>query len=215
MAVVFEREEQAINGIRALKCTWGGNRPRRPFPASDDLFTFMRAAKPTSERRPLTVGNVDIAMASAAKLLKPTTTSHSRGHTCFAPAHALADPSNGQMTIYSNDMKSYGMRLGVAQFLGVPKEQVRVVWMEGPQGYGRTAADDAGFEAAYLAKELQRPVRVQWMRNEEQGVGYKRPCVYLQAERRSGRAGQRSSPTTTIRSAAITITSAITSPIRS
>ena len=60
--------------------------------------------------------------------------------------------SNGRMTIYSNDMKSYGMRLGIAQFLGIPKEQVRVVWMEGPQAFGRTAADDAGFEAAFLAK---------------------------------------------------------------
>lgn len=175
VAVVFEREEQAINGIRALKCTW--EKPATaPFPASDDLFTFMRAAKPTSERRPLTVGNVDIAMASAAKVIEADYDIPFQGHTCFAPAHALADPSNGQMTIYSNDMKSYGMRLGVAQFLGVPKEQVRVVWMEGPQGYGRTAADDAGFEAAYLAKELQRPVRVQWMRNEEQGWDTKGPA---------------------------------------
>ena len=90
-----------------------------------------------------------------------------QGHTAIGPAHATADPSNGQMTIYSNDMKSYGMRNGVATFLGMPRENVRVVWMEGPQGYGRTAADDAGCEAAYLAKEIGRPVRMQWMRDEE------------------------------------------------
>ena len=88
----------------------------------------------------------------------------------------MADPSNGQMTIYSNDMKSYGMRNGVATFLGMPREQVRVVWMEGPQGYGRTAADDAGFEAAYLAKEIGRPVRMQWMRNEETAWDTKGPA---------------------------------------
>ena len=39
----------------------------------------------------------------------------------------MADTSNGQMTIYSNDMKSYGMRNGVAQFLNMPRDQVRVV----------------------------------------------------------------------------------------
>jgi hypothetical protein len=48
------------------------------------------------------------------------------------------------MTIYSNDMKSYGMRNGVATFLGMPREQVRVIWMEGPQGYGRTACRRCG-----------------------------------------------------------------------
>ena len=59
------------------------------------------------------------------------------------------------------------MRNGVAKFLGMPRNKVRVVWMEGPQAYGRTAADDAGFEAAFLAKEIGRPVRMQWMRDEE------------------------------------------------
>jgi len=88
----------------------------------------------------------------------------------------MADPSNGQMTIYSNDMKSYGMRNGVATFLKMPRDRVRVVWMEGPQGYGRTAADDAGFEAAYIAKEIGRPVRVQWMRNEETAWDTKGPA---------------------------------------
>ena len=41
----------------------------------------------------------------------------SRATRRIGPAHAMADPSNDQMTIYSNDMKSYGMRNGVAQFL--------------------------------------------------------------------------------------------------
>jgi CO/xanthine dehydrogenase Mo-binding subunit len=73
-------------------------------------------------------------------------------------------------------MKSYGLRNGVAEFLGVPREQVRVVYMDGPQVYGRTAADDAGFEAAFLARELGRPVRVQWMRNEETAWDTKGPA---------------------------------------
>jgi CO/xanthine dehydrogenase Mo-binding subunit len=80
------------------------------------------------------------------------------------------------MTIYSNDMKSYGLRNGVAEFLKMPREKVRVVWMEGPQAYGRTAADDAGFEAAFLAKELGKPVRVQWMRQEETAWDTKGPA---------------------------------------
>ena len=179
VAVVCEREEQAINASRKLKVIW--EKPAQaPFPASPDLFTYMRAAKPTSERRSPVIGNPDTAFASASQVIEAEYEIPFQGHTCFAPAHALADPSNGQLTIYSNDMKSYGMRLGVARFLGIPKEQVRVVWMEGPQGYGRTAADDAGFEAAYLAKELGRPVRVQWMRDEEQAWDTKGPAFTCQ-----------------------------------
>jgi len=175
VAVVCEREEQAIAASKQLKVTW--QKPATPsFPTSDDLFTYMRSATPTSSQSPTVVGNPDAALAGAAKVVEAEYDMPFQGHTAFAPAHAMADPSNGQMTIYSNDMKSYGMRAGVAQFLGIPREQVRVVWMEGPQGYGRTAADDAGFEAAYLAKELGRPVRVQWMRHEETGWDTKGPA---------------------------------------
>ena len=136
----------------------------------------MREVKPTSSSKPIVVGDPETAFANAAKVIEADYDIPFQGHTAISPAHAMADPSNGQMTIYSNDMKSYGMRRGVAEFLGIPREKVRVVWMEGPQGFGRTAADDAGCEAAYLAKEIGRPVRVQWMRNEETAWDTKAPA---------------------------------------
>src|SRR5207237_2818782 len=120
--------------------------------------------------------NPESDFATASKLVEADYEMPFQGHTAIGPAHALADPSNGQMTIYSNDMKSYRLGRGVAEFLGMPRDRVRVVWMDGPQAYGRTAADDAGFEAAFLAKEIGRPVRVQWMRNEETAWDTKGPA---------------------------------------
>ena len=175
VAVVCEREEQAIKAARQLKVNW--QKPATaPFPTSEGLFAYMRSATPTSSSKPSVAGNPDAALAGAAKIIEAEYDVPFQGHTAIGPAHATADPSNGQMTIYSNDMKSYGLRNGVAEFLQMPRDQVRVVWMEGPQGYGRTAADDAGFEAAFLAKEIGRPVRVQWMRNEETAWDTKGPA---------------------------------------
>ena len=175
VAVVCEREEQAIAAAKRLKANW--EKPATaPFPSSEDLFKYMRGAKPTSRSEPQVVGNLEAGLAGAAKVIEAEYDVPFQGHTAFGPAHAMADPSNGQMTIYSNDMKSYGMRNGVAAFLKMPRDKVRVVWMEGPQGFGRTAADDAGFEAAYLAKEIGRPVRVQWMRDEETAWDTKGPA---------------------------------------
>ena len=178
VAVVCEREEQAINAAKQLKTTW--EKPATaPFPPSEDLFKYMRAATPTSTSRPIVTGNPDAAFSGAAKVIEAEYEVPFQGHTAISGAHATADPSNGQMTIYSNDMKSYGMRNGVAAFLGMPREKVRVVWMEGPQGYGRTAADDAGCEAAWIAKEIGRPVRMQWMRNEETAWDTKGPAFLV------------------------------------
>ena len=177
LAVVCEREEQAIQAARQLKVNW--QKPATaPFPASDDLFTYMRAATPTFSGAARGGGQSRRgAQGRRPRWSKPTTTCRFRATRPSVPAHAMADPSNGQMTIYSNDMKSYGLRNGVATFLQIPRDQVRVVWMEGPQAYGRTAADDAGFEAAFLAKELGRPVRdaVDAQRGNRPGTPRARP----------------------------------------
>ena len=178
VAVVCEREEQAIQAARQIKVNW--QKPvMAPFPSSEDLYGFMRSATPSSSTPPNVVGNPDAAMMGAAKVVDAEYEVPFQGHTSIGPAHAMADPSDDQLTIYSNDMKSYGLRDGVAQFLQMPRDRVRVVWMEGPQAYGRTAADDAGFEAAFLAKELGKPVRVQWSRNEETAWDTKGPAFLV------------------------------------
>jgi len=178
VAVVCEREEQAIRAARQLKVNWQ-KPPVAPFPTSEDLFDYMRGATPTSTIAPVTSGDIARGLAGAAKVLEAVYDVPFQGHTAIGPAHATADPSNDQMTIYSNDMKSYGLRNGVAQFLQMPRDRVRVIWMDGPQAFGRTAADDAGFEAAFLAKELGRPVRVQWMRQEETAWDTKGPAYTI------------------------------------
>lgn len=174
VAVICEREENAIRAARQLKVDWK-RPPTAPFPASSELFDYMRRATPTSTGAARVEGDPAAAFASASHVIEAEYEVPFQGHTAIGPAHALADPSDGQMTIYSNDMKSYGLRTGVAKFLDMPREKVRVVYMDGPQVYGRTAADDAGFEAAFLAKELGRPVRVQWMRHEETAWDTKGP----------------------------------------
>jgi CO/xanthine dehydrogenase Mo-binding subunit len=175
LAVVCEREEQAIQAARQLQADWAPPTDS-PFPASADLFDYMRNATPMSSRESDLAGDPDAALAAAERVIEADYEVPFQGHTAIGPAHALADPSDGQMTIYSNDMKSYGLRNGVAEFLGMPRERVRVVYMDGPQVYGRTAADDVGFEAAFLAHELGRPVRVQWMRHEETAWDTKGPA---------------------------------------
>ena len=91
VAVVCEREEQAINAARQLKVSW--EKPATaPFPSSENLFNYMRESKPTSSSNPIVVGNPDMAMASAAKMIEADYDIPFQGHTAISPAHAMADP---------------------------------------------------------------------------------------------------------------------------
>ena len=176
VAVVCEREEQAIRAARQLKVNW--QKPATaPFPSSEDLYKYIRSATPDVGLRAERGRRTRMRRWQARRRsIEAEYEFPFQGHTAIGPAHAMADPSNDQMTIWSNDMKSYGLRTSVAEFLGMPLDRVRVMYMDGPQLYGRTAADDAGFEAAFLAKEIGRPVRVQWMRHEETAWDTKGPA---------------------------------------
>ena len=121
--MVCEREEQAIAAARQLKVQLA-EAGDGAVPASERPVQLHARAPRHVEREPVDDRRSRRGVRRrGARWSKPTTTCRSRGTPSIGPAHALADPSNGQMTIYSNDMKSYGMRNGVAQFLGMPREQ--------------------------------------------------------------------------------------------
>ena len=87
LAVVCEREEQAINASRALKVNW--EKPATaPFPSSENLFNYIREVKPTSSSKPIVVGDPETAFASAAKVIEADYDIPFQGHTAISPAHA-------------------------------------------------------------------------------------------------------------------------------
>jgi CO/xanthine dehydrogenase Mo-binding subunit len=70
--------------------------------------------------------------------------------------------------VWSHTQGVFPLRGAIAEMLAMDKENVRIVHMEGAGCYGHNAADDAGADAALLARAMPgRPVRVQWMREEE------------------------------------------------
>src|SRR5688572_32125517 len=80
VAVVCEREEQAIRAARQLKVNW--RKPATPpFPISEDLFTYMRSATPSSTGAPTVVGDPDAAFTGAARLVDAEYDVPFQGHT--------------------------------------------------------------------------------------------------------------------------------------
>src|SRR5204863_5091880 len=85
VAVVCEREEQAIRAARQLKTTW--EKPSTaPFPRSEDLFQYMRTATPTSAPNPTVIGKPDDAFAAAARTDQAEYELPHLVHTAFAAA---------------------------------------------------------------------------------------------------------------------------------
>jgi nicotinate dehydrogenase subunit B len=174
LAVVCEREEQAIGAAKALAVEW--SRPAALYWESEDaLYEALRAGKPKSTKTADVRGDVDSALAAAAHRVEARYEFPFQSHASIGPGCAVADVRDGGAVVWSGGQKPYPLRGAVAEMLSLPAEKVRIIWMPGPGSYGMNDADDAAMDAAILSQAVGRPVRVQYMRHEGTGWDPKGP----------------------------------------
>jgi CO/xanthine dehydrogenase Mo-binding subunit len=89
-------------------------------------------------------------------------------HGAIGPSCAVAWLKGGTLTVWTHSQGVYPLRRAIAEMLNLPQDRVRCVHAEGSGCYGHNAADDVAGDAALLARAFpDRPVRVQWMREQE------------------------------------------------
>ncbi|HEX2528878.1 MAG TPA: molybdopterin cofactor-binding domain-containing protein [Geminicoccus sp.] len=164
LAVVAEKEFQAIKAMRALstRARW---QEEASLPPSADLPQLVRDI-PVHEDG--IVAEVLAAPVGVEKTYEATFTRPYQIHGSIGPSCAVGLFENGVMTVWTHTQGVYPDRKAIAEMLGMPPEQVRCIHTEGSGCYGHNAADDAAADAALLAHAVPgRPVRVQWMREQE------------------------------------------------
>ncbi|HSV03804.1 MAG TPA: molybdopterin cofactor-binding domain-containing protein [Phenylobacterium sp.] len=91
-------------------------------------------------------------------------------HAAVGPSCAVALFQAGQMTVWTHTQGVYPLRGALAQLLRMAPEKVRCIHVEGSGCYGHNGADDVAADAALAALAVPgRPVRMQWMREQEMG----------------------------------------------
>ncbi len=164
LGVVAPREWDAIRAADVLQVTWSKVDP--PFPAFAALHDHIRKAPAIKETVDKTVGDVERALAGAAKRITAEYTWPFQSHACMGPACAVADVRADGVTSWSATQKPHFQQEGLAKLLKRPLDTVRVIWMPGPGSYGRNDAGDAAMDAALLSEAVGKPVRVQGMRHD-------------------------------------------------
>ncbi|HZT09160.1 MAG TPA: molybdopterin cofactor-binding domain-containing protein [Chloroflexota bacterium] len=163
VGVVAEREEQAIDAAERLNVTWSD---WAGLPKEADLYSLMRAV-PSEENVVSDSGGMEQALATSSRVVKATYLYPYQTHGSIGPSCAVADVREDGATIWSPTQGPHRARQTAARLLGLPVESVRVVWTPGAGCYGSNGADDATMDAAILSQEVGRPVRLQWMRQDE------------------------------------------------
>jgi nicotinate dehydrogenase subunit B len=163
LGVVAVREEQAVKARETLQqsARWSGG-ASLPDPARvhDDLLSLPREALVISEKKALVPAD---AVSIQARYTRPYL-----AHASIGPSCALAQFSDAKLTVYTHSQGVFPLRRDLAKALKLEENAIRCIHDEGSGCYGHNGADDVALDAALLARAVEgRPVRVQWMRDDE------------------------------------------------
>jgi nicotinate dehydrogenase subunit B len=178
VGVVAETEWAAIQAAKALKVTW--STPDTKLPANpDELYAYLKDTKSFREQKAVDKGDPEAALSQASKKFGATYRWPFQLHGMIGPSCAVADVRGDKVTIWAGTQGPFRTRKAVADLLGVPEKNVRVIYCEGSGCYGRLSTDDAPEDAALMSRSVGKPVRVQWMREDEHGWEPKGPAQLL------------------------------------
>jgi CO/xanthine dehydrogenase Mo-binding subunit len=166
LAVIADGEYRAVKAAAALAAAARWETPAA-LPANFNVLEQVRTQP--AQATPILERGLPAASA-AGPMLKATYTRPFQLHGAIGPSCAIAQLEQGRYTVWTHSQGVYPLRDALAELLGVAKESIRCLHTEGSGCYGHNGADDVAADAALLARAFPgRPVRVQWMREDEHG----------------------------------------------
>ena len=170
VAVVATDTWAAIQGRNALEVNWidGPN-------ASYDSETFAEQMKQTA-RRSGTVrrkrGNVASDLASATQKIEAEYYAPHLSQSPMEPPAATAEWDGEKLECWACVQDPQATRQTLSDLLKIDKENITVhaTWLGG--AFGRKSKPDFVVEAALIAKEVGKPVKVTWTREDEVRHGF-------------------------------------------
>jgi CO/xanthine dehydrogenase Mo-binding subunit len=176
LAVVAEDEWIAVRAARALRAQWSS---WAGLPAQENLIAALRADPDITDEALVTKGSAGALRPKGAKTLAASYFWPMQSHASIGPSCAVAEVNADAATVWTASQGTHGNRDTFARFLGLPRERVRLIYLDGSGCYGMNGHEDAAADAAILSRAISRPVRVQWSREDEHGWDPKGPPQLL------------------------------------
>lgn len=188
IAVIARNTHAAIKGRDALDVKWS-----RGDAGDFDTDAFYQELRETAQKQGRTVrerGDVDAALGKASARHAATYTVPLLAHAQMEPLVAVAEFADGKCRCWAPTQNPQAVQGAVAPALGIQPDDVEVHVTLLGGGFGRKSKPDYVVEAAMLSKQLGKPVRVQWTREDDTRFDYYHSAAAVRLEAGLDDAGQ-------------------------
>lgn len=182
VAIVGSSFASVFAARKQIKVNWGPTQSRGYNSESvlDDDYVKVHADKAMQSSPVFSQGDVSTAFASAARSYKADFRADYGYHAQMEPLNAVArvNAAGDHVEVWDGSQSPDRCRQLVAEALGFNQSQVTVNQCYMGGGFGRRSEGDYAVEAALVAREIKKPIKLIWTREEDIGYGMFRPQNY-------------------------------------
>jgi isoquinoline 1-oxidoreductase beta subunit len=169
VAVIADNTFAAFKGRKSLKIEWDSS-PHSVYNSGPYRKTLEDTSrKPGKVVR--NIGDVDAAFAkgsaSGTKIIEAEYYAPHLAHVSMEPPVAVAEYRDGKVLAFAPTQNPQAVQETIAGVLGIKKEDVTCHVTLLGSGFGRKSKPDQVAEAAVLSKQLGKPVKVVWSREDD------------------------------------------------
>jgi isoquinoline 1-oxidoreductase beta subunit len=172
VAVIADNTYAAFKGRKSLKIEWDVNSSPHAVYNSQPYRKTLEATSRQPGKVVRNVGDVDTAFTKAGaesgiRIIEAEYYTPHLAHASMEPPVAVAEYRNGKVLAWAPTQNPQAVQETIAGVLGIKKEDVtcHVTLLGG--GFGRKSKPDQVAEAAVLSKQLGKPVKVVWSREDD------------------------------------------------
>lgn len=176
VAVVADNYWAAKKGRDALSVVWDDG--AMTVTSSDTIWkTSVDAANGTKAIEAKKTGDIAAGKTKAAKTVEAVYWAPYLAHATMEPMNATADVKPDSCTVWSGIQAQQVVQMQIASLLKMPPEKVTVNNTLLGGGFGRRLGDYV-LDAVRLSKEVSKPVKVVWTREDDMHGDFYRPSAY-------------------------------------
>jgi len=124
-------------------------------------------------------GDIEKALGAADKVIEASYYYPFVSHANMEPQNCTAlYHESGKMELWAPSQNPKSGRSLIAGVLGIPEGQIHVNITRIGGGFGRKLVNDFMVEAAWIAREVRRPVQLQWTREDDMQHDFYRPAAW-------------------------------------